>query len=53
MLLDEANLVLKLEGAGAFLIGPWWKARNALDVMGCFSADATANGLRIRNAIVL
>ena len=46
--------MLKLEGVGAFLMGPWWKARKAVDVMGvCLSADVTANGRRMRNAIVL
>jgi hypothetical protein len=51
---DEANFVVKLEGAGAFLIGPWWKARKALDVMGvCLRAAVTANGRRMRNAIML
>jgi hypothetical protein len=51
---DEANFVLKVEGAGAFLIGPWWKARKALDVMGvCLRAAVTANGRRMRNAIML
>jgi hypothetical protein len=51
---DEANFVLKVEDAGAFLIGPWWKARKALDVMGvCLSAAVTANGRRMRNAIML
>lgn len=51
---DEANLVLKLFGVGAFLMGPWWKARKAVDVMGvCLNAAVTANGRRIRNAIVL
>lgn len=46
--------MLKLDGAGAFLMGPWWKARKAEDVMGvCLSADVTAKGRRIRNAIVV
>ena len=44
----------KVEGVGAFLMGAWWKARKAVDVMGvCLRAAVTANGRRIRNAIVL
>lgn len=50
---DEANLVLKVDGVGAFLMGPWWKARKAEDVMGvCLSAAVRANGRRMRKAIV-
>ena len=45
---------LKVDGVGAFLMGAWWKARKAVDVMGvCLRAAVTANGRRIRNAIVL
>jgi len=45
--------VLKVDGVGAFLMGPWWKARKAVDVMGvCLSAAVTANGRRMRKAIV-
>lgn len=54
MFRDEANLVVKVDVLGAFLTGPWWKARKVEDAMGvvCLSAAVTANGLRIRNAIV-